>query len=583
MLFLQKYKSYLTWGGVALYFAVVTAGITFPLILNMNHAIAGEIGDNIYFVWMIAWMKKAIFELHTNPFNVWFLNYPEGWNMAYTEITPIMLILALPFTIIGSATLAYNAAMMLTFILSGLFMFVWIKHLTGRVDAALVAGTIYAFTPYHFAHFLIGHLNLSGIQWFPLYFMGLTDLLLKPRQSNGKINWKAALLAGLSLGLIGWTSQYYLYMALFISLVFIVGYPILTGWKTIFTKSFWINLVIMGAAALPLVGIAIAPYVMLSRQGGLPDRNMGVTEMYSASPTDFFLPSTLHFIWGNWVGQTFNREMWIEGTLYVGVIALILAAIAILTSKKSPYRSLIIITSFATLAAVILAMGIDLHWNGEVVKVAVPALLKGWIKSDTTVIPLPGYYLFKYFPFFAKLRALMRFGVFNLVLISMLAGLGCAWLLRKITPKWQKTATVVLILLVLVDFLPRPFSTFSEISPRPVDAWLALQPGKGALVQMPFIESEDQQQTFYTLYHGKPFIGGFFNAFPPSQYQKITPVLDRFPDTGSITLLKKLGVEFVLLDKNAYPDGAAIKAKCAALGLQFDQEVGDQWVFTWRK
>ena len=578
-----KMKPFSIWIGVILYFTALTLWMTFPLVLKMDHAIIGEMGDNIYFVWMIAWMKKALFELHANPFNVWFLNFPEGWNMAYTEITPIMLILAMPFAFLGGATFAYNASMLLSFILAGIFMTLWVEHLTGRKDAALVAGTIYAFIPYHFAHFLIGHLNLVGIQWFPLYFMGLVELLVKPKQPDGKINWKAGVLAGVSLGLIAWTSQYYLYMALFISLVFILGYPILTGWKSMLTKAFWANLVITGAVALPLVGIAIFPYVMLARQGGLPDRTMGITEMYSASPTDFILPPTFHFIWGAWIGQIFNREMWVEGTLYVGVIALILAVIAVLTSKKSANRPLIVISALAILTATILAMGIDLHWNGNVVRVAVPALFKGLIKSDTTVIPLPGYFLFKYFPFFAKLRALMRFGVFNLVLISMLAGVGAAWLLKNTSARWQKPAAAVLILFVLLDFLPKPFPVFTEIAARPVDSWLAAQPGQGALVQMPFPESEDQQQTYYTLFNGKPFIGGFFNAFPPSQYQKIKPVLDRFPSMESADLLRKLGVEFVLLDKNAYPDGTAIKTECADLGLQFDQEIGDQWVFTWRK
>ena len=75
---LGRYKTTLIWGGVVLYFTALILGMTYPLVLRMNHAITGEIGDNIYFVWMIAWMKRAVFELHTNPFNVWFLNYPES-------------------------------------------------------------------------------------------------------------------------------------------------------------------------------------------------------------------------------------------------------------------------------------------------------------------------------------------------------------------------------------------------------------------------------------------------------------------------------------------------------------------------
>ena len=143
---------------VGLYFSLMTIVMTWPLILKMQNQMVGQIGDNIYFVWMIGWMKKALFELHVNPFNVWFLNYPEGWNMAYTEITPAQLLLALPFSFVSSPTFAYNAAMLLTFVLSGMGMYLWIRRLTGRVDAGLIAGTIFAFIPYRFAHFLIGHL-----------------------------------------------------------------------------------------------------------------------------------------------------------------------------------------------------------------------------------------------------------------------------------------------------------------------------------------------------------------------------------------------------------------------------------------
>jgi len=39
------------------------AVMTWPLVLHMGSALAGRIGDNIYFVWMIGWVRKALFEL----------------------------------------------------------------------------------------------------------------------------------------------------------------------------------------------------------------------------------------------------------------------------------------------------------------------------------------------------------------------------------------------------------------------------------------------------------------------------------------------------------------------------------------
>ncbi|MDZ4159975.1 MAG: hypothetical protein U1B80_09310, partial [Anaerolineaceae bacterium] len=195
------------WLWVTLYFVGLTTLMTLPLAAQMSDSIIGRIGDNIYFVWMIGWMKKALFELGVNPFEVWFLNYPEGWNLAYTEITPVMLALAMPFALLGGPTLGYNAALMLSFILTGLGMYFWVRRMSGSTGAALVAGTIFAFIPYRFAHFLVGHLNLSGTQWLPFYFAGFFDLLnFRKQNKSAPLEWKSILLCGVSLGLIALTS-----------------------------------------------------------------------------------------------------------------------------------------------------------------------------------------------------------------------------------------------------------------------------------------------------------------------------------------------------------------------------------------
>ena len=51
----------------------------------------------------------------------------------------------------------------------------------------------------------------------------------------------------------------------------------------------------------------------------------------------------------------------------------------------------------------------------------------------------------------------------------------------------------------------------------------------GAVAQFPFDLSEDQYLVYYTSVHKKPFLGGFFNAFPPAQYLRIRPDLERLP------------------------------------------------------
>ena len=118
------------------------------------------------------------------------------------------------------------------------------------------------------------------------------------------------------------------------------------------------------------------------------------------------------------------------------------------------------------------------------------------------------------------------------------------------------------------------------MQPRPVDGWLAGQPGEGAVIQFPFIMSEDQEQTYYTLFHGKPFVGGFFNAFPPAQYARLLVVMENFPDTISISELGELGVEYVLVDIDEYPHPEATRQTCEGLGLTYVDTMDDQMVFT---
>ena len=38
-----------------LYFLALSLAMTWPLALRMGSAVAGYIGDNVYFIWLIGW------------------------------------------------------------------------------------------------------------------------------------------------------------------------------------------------------------------------------------------------------------------------------------------------------------------------------------------------------------------------------------------------------------------------------------------------------------------------------------------------------------------------------------------------
>jgi 4-amino-4-deoxy-L-arabinose transferase-like glycosyltransferase len=565
-------KTPLVW--VCLYFIVLTIGMTWPLVTRMGNSVVGMIGDNVYFVWMIGWFKQALFVQHANPFDIWFLNYPEGWSLAYTEITQANLALALPFTFIGNEFFAYNAAMMLTFVLSGVFMSLWVHHLCGRWDAALIAGTIYAFLPYHFAHFRIGHLNLAGTQWFPLFFWGILDIL-----QARKVQWRSILLTGISLGMIAMTSQYYFYMCVLVTVFTALIILLFRDRPQLKNLNFWKNVVLSALVSLPLIIFGVWPYLQLFGQGDMPDRNISIVRQYSASITDFLLPSTEHFLIGEWIGTHFNRDLWIEGSLTIGFVALVLLWIAWRKRKDLKQEVVLRFLLIGLLVAVILAMGTDLHWNERSVEIPLQGVLAEKLGRDALPIPLPGYLFFYVLPFFAKLRALMRFGVFALVFSSAAAGLGASWVLRN-QRGWARAGwTAGLIVLVLFEFYPGAYRQFGQVKAREADRWLREQPGQGALMQFPFDLLEDQEHIYDQLINQKPFVGGFFNAFPPQQYSQIRPVMEGFPDEESLNLTEELGVEYVFVDGTQYVDSQAVIDLCEQHGWHYVDQMGDELVF----
>ena len=152
-------------------------------------------------------------------------------------------------------------------------------------------------------------------------------------------------------------------------------------------------------------------------------------------------------------------------------------------------------------------------------QVDIPLGLRTILERDRLSIRLPGYYFFEFLPFYSRMRVFKRFAVFVLLAIAGLAGLGTAWLAERI-PLRQRTGWGVIVLpMLLLDFYPGPYADFSRIEARPVDRWLAEQPGSGAVVQFPFSQEADQIQIYYTLTHGKPYLGELLQCLPAQAVQ----------------------------------------------------------------
>lgn len=549
-------------------FSLLAIVWTWPLAVHMQGSVLGQIGDNVYFIWLIRWVQESLGRGHF-PVAVPNLNYPEGWSLAYTEMTPTMVLTALPFTGLGGPTFAYNLAVMISFPLSGLAAFAWARRYSAGFVAPLIAGVVFGFSPLRFSHALAGHLNLLGTAWVAWFFLALSDLLSLRRWA-----WGPIARTGVFFTLIAWTSQYSVYMTSIIAIGYVIGYLLLVDRSRLRSAGFWGRLASAGVLAAPWVWVSLLPYVALAKLGSLPERSLGYVRTYSASVTDFLLPATTHFAWGAWVGEHFNRDLWIEATLYLGAGALALSIVAYIRRKVTlagPRQ--VGLLALMALTSVVLAMGTDVHWLSRPIEVRLPGG-----GADTLPLVLPGYFLFRYVPFYSAMRVAMRYGVFALLAISALSAIGADWMLGQWGRRVRPWAAALIFSLVMIDFLPRP-QPVADVGPRRVDLWLAERPGTGAVVQLPFSQSQDQEQIYYTSFHHRPFLGGFFNAFPPPQYLRIAPVLERFPSESSVQMMKELNVEFAIVDGEEYPDLLRSPGQIETLGLQVEVVLDGQIVY----
>lgn len=551
------------------YFLILTIIFTRPLIRHMTDGTVSGFSDNLYFTWIIGWTRTAIFDLHQFPHKSHLLNHPYGYNLAFTEISPLQILIALPFALVtDNPILGFNVTMLSTFILAGFTMYYWVYKTTRNVGASLVASTAFAFLPYHVAHFLKGHLNLSAIQWFPLFFMGFIEILKGEKFSWKNIGFFTAGLIGITL-----TSQYYLFMTLFVC--FIVLLVLLIKRNYLKNVDTWKQLILGGLFSIPALLVGILPYY-LTHRGSNSIRNLSDVIAYSASITDYLLPFTKSMLAGSWVSQSFPRELWSEATLYLGIPIIFLAIVGYFVNRKTKLDFTVRVMGLIALIALVLSMGTNLTWMEQPVVIQTPSWMRSFISEESTYIFLPGYWLFRYFPFYNIMRVWMRYGVIVAAMICGLAGFGVHELHKKIRQPLRLLITIGIIGLVLVDFINTPFG-ITEIKPREVDRWL-IQQSYGGQVQLPFNQSYKQSAIYFTLHNQKPLIGQM-STFPTHRYFNLEPTLRNFPDENSIKALEKEQIRYVIVDENYYDVTKSFIDECEKLGLDYGGSFDGMSVF----
>jgi hypothetical protein len=389
-----------------------------------------------------------------------------------------------------------------------------------------VGGLLFLLAPYRIAH-SYGHLNLVSTQTIPLFFWALDSTLQRPAPGEHRL-W---MLGGATL-LVGAMSQYYLVMCLIAGAAYTVFMLLMRPRAILFPG--WRLGVSVGFGAL----LAALPYISSLSCGVRESYGVARTRLWSADPVNFILPAASHPLWGEAVASLRFEPYEAEKTLYLGAVGLALALVGLVAGSRSLLKRRLVWFGVA-LVGFVFALGTDLWINNEPLQPDAPF----W---------LPAYYLAQ-LPLLGSMRVWARFGVITMLFVALLAGLGTTCLIGRLrVAYWQRIVLVGVVLLVMLDFLPGNRGV-SEVGPRPIDAWLAEQPGDFAVAFLP-PENDlvNYEAMLGSLYHGKHLPAFIHSRHMPSSYHRYMLAALEIPDEESLRVLRALDLRYLIFDTSRY-------------------------------
>jgi hypothetical protein len=479
---------------LVLIFSAIAAALTWPQVARLDSV--PDLGDPLFSIWRIAWVSHQIVRdpLHLFDGNMFF---PERLTLTYSDSVIVPALMSAPLFWLGvHPVLTYNLLLLSGFVLSGVTTFLLVRALTGRVDAALIAGAIFVVYPYRFEHY--PHLELQMTMWTPLTLWALHRTMAAGRMQDG-------LAAGLTFALQMLSSLYYgLFLAVY--LVPVGGALWLARGRP---RRPLLALAAGGVLALALVSPVIFAYT--SNKAMVGDRGADQVEFYSAEGPDYLKPHFRSLVYGQWAdgGQP-------ERQLFPRVMPVVLAS----TALWPPLSVARIVYTLALVTAVDGSFGL----NG-------------------------GYYplLYTYVSPYRGLRVPARFSIFVGLTLAILAGLGMARLFER-HPRSRAVVAAGALVLVLLEAMPRMPLERVWPAPPPVYASLASEPS-AVLAEFPMPAAPiayffDTRYLYFSTYHWHPIVNGNSGYFPAS-YEEMIERQRAFPSNTAVNDLRRRGVAFV--------------------------------------
>ncbi len=530
--------------------AALACVVTFPLVLHLASSIYGPPGDSTGTIATFWWWSYAL--QHGKPIldnTLWGAPFGAGWAQVPFAVLPLLVFT--PLSVLVGPTAAYNLAVLSSFPLCALFMYLLARRLAVSRLAAAFSALAFAFLPYH-QEKATGHVFQAHMELFPAALW----LLVRWRQGGSRWNLAGA---GATLGLATWMDYQFAFIMVFlVAVFFLVSVLMPTPREESFAarvRAHIVGAVVAAVAVLPF----LPPAVLLAHRPGsgpsiatqlsLAQRGLGDIDIYSVRPWEYLMPWRVNPLVPDAVRQFqadhLHGSNGVEQTQVLGYTVIGLALVGIIWFRP---RFPVVFGVAVGVTGALLALPAHMHVFG--LNLLGPAVVVNHLVSF--------------------IRVYARFGVLVMLAATLLAGLGLAALEPRLRPGWRWLA-IVPFLLVAVEFnrLPPTFTT--SLFPAPQEyQWLRDQPA-GILVEYPLLvtsnplEVQERQYTLYQQVHLHPLFNG---SAPGSKADRVAPTLDPYYDAGVAARMKSLGIRYVFVHRPDY-QVAGYALPRAVTGLQY--------------
>ncbi len=449
-----------------LFFAVAAIALTWPLAVSPGEAVSVR-GDYYLNTWNFWWMGQALSDESLTALRTDYLHHPLGVSLARHVRSPINSIPGAWLS--GALGLhgAYTLLLLVHFWLSGWFAWLFAREVTGSRHGALLAGLLYAFSPFHF--YYLGQLNVATQEFLPLaaYF------LVRSYRAGGLAN---LLGVALSAALLAASSSYFaVYAAIF-------GALLLAGGRL------WSPDTPFASGARRLAIAALAAALAMAAVAG-PLLTEGMTPAAESAEARM-LTTAEHGRWNDlsgflWLGAP--EKITVSWPTMLGYTALLLVALGARRDRRLGF--------WLGLAAffLVLSLGPQLHVGGR-----------------ATGVPLP-YAWFSDLPVLWMLRKADR--IFVMVLLCFGVVLATAW--QRLESRLpgsidRRGLTLACAGLLVFEFAALPLETFAEPASPYLDE-LAQRDDVRAVVHLPHggVGPTDSRSNYYQTRHGKRIPQGY--------------------------------------------------------------------------